>query len=593
MLLVAAGLLVGPVLGIVDPARDFGGLLRPFVHIAVALILFEGGLTLHYHEFRAAAAGVRRLVTVGAVLGFVFAALAARYVAGLPWPVALVLGAILVVTGPTVIVPLLRQARLARRPASFLKWEGIINDPTGAILAVLLFELFTRTGLGLPQAEGGLAGQTGLLREVLLSLGLALVVAVALGLGVGWALRLAFRRGWVPSFLKPAVVFGSALLVFGLDNLVLEESGLVAATVLGIVIGNTRDVGGIREVRRFKEYLAVLLVSGIFVVLTASLRLEDLARLGWRELAFVLVMLAVVRPLTVTLATWGNHLTRQERLLVGWIAPRGVVAASVAGFFGPELARRGYPGAELLVPLVFAMVLATVVLHGFSLPWLARRLGLGGAGEGSLLIVGASSWSLDLARTLQKADVPVGALQLLSPAVAPGPAGRHPDLRGRDPGRRRPRGAGRGRDRLRPGRDARRPLQRAGLRPLRGRAGPRAHPPAPAARRRPHRPWRARPRGPRPDRLPRGPDIRGFGGPSPPGLALRGDPARRNEPEGRDEKSEPLLLVRASGVVVPSTADAFASPRAGDLLVTLVAPKAAAAVKGGPYEARTPASAGA
>ena len=129
VLLVAAGLLVGPVLGIVDPARDFGGLLRPFVHIAVALILFEGGLTLHYHEFRAAATGVRRLVTVGAVLGFVFAALAARYVAGLPWPVALVLGAILVVTGPTVIVPLLRQARLARRPASFLKWEGNHQRP--------------------------------------------------------------------------------------------------------------------------------------------------------------------------------------------------------------------------------------------------------------------------------------------------------------------------------------------------------------------------------------------------------------------------------------------------------------------------------
>ncbi len=159
VLLVAAGLLVGPVLGLVDPARDFGGLLRPFVHIAVALILFEGGLTLHYHEFRAAAAGVKRLVTVGAVLGFAFATLAARYVAGLPWPVALVLGAILVVTGPTVIVPLLRQARLARRPASFLKWEGIINDLTGAILAVLLFEFFMRSGLACPRRRAASPGR--------------------------------------------------------------------------------------------------------------------------------------------------------------------------------------------------------------------------------------------------------------------------------------------------------------------------------------------------------------------------------------------------------------------------------------------------
>ncbi len=593
VLLVAAGLLVGPVLGIVDPARDFGGLLRPFVHVAVALILFEGGLTLHYHEFRAAAAGVRRLVTVGAVLGFVFAALAARYVAGLPWPVALVLGAILVVTGPTVIVPLLRQARLARRPASFLKWEGIINDPTGAILAVLLFELFTRTGLGLPQAEGGLAGQTGLLREVLLSLGLALVVAVALGLGVGWALRLAFRRGWVPSFLKPAVVFGSALLVFGLDNLVLEESGLVAATVLGIVIGNTRDVGGIREVRRFKEYLAVLLVSGIFVVLTASLRLEDLARLGWRELAFVLVMLVVVRPLTVTLATWGNHLTRQERLLVGWIAPRGVVAASVAGFFGPELARRGYPGAELLVPLVFAMVLATVVLHGFSLPWLARRLGLGGAGEGSLLIVGASNWSLDLARTLQKADVPVVLSDSYPRPLRPAQRAGIPTYEGEIL-------AGDVHEELDVGgigyvlaatRDdpynalvcahfaAELGHERTLQLPLHGadHTDPGALDPE------------ARGRIAFPEDL----TFEDLEARHRQGWRFAATRLAENEPEGRDEKSEPLLLVRASGVVVPSTADAFASPRAGDLLVTLAAPKAAGAVKGGPYEARTPASAGA
>ena len=410
VLLTLAGLAAGPLLGWIEPEEDFGPLLRPFIAIAVALILFEGGLSLRFHEFREAGSGVRRLVSLGAALSWLFGAAAAHFIAGLSWPVALLLGAILVVTGPTVILPLLRQARLARRPGSYLKWEGTLNDPIGALLAVLLFEFFAQTRLGAkPLAAGGAAEaeEARALVEVLLSLGLAALAAAALGIGGGLLLRGAFRRGWVPGFLKAPLVFGAALVAFGLNNLVLAESGLVAATILGIVLGNTRNVGGIREVRRFKEYLTLILVSGVFVVLTANLDPEVLTRIGWREAAFLAAMLLLVRPAAVVLATLGDEMSWRERALVGWIAPRGVVAASVAGFFGPEMAARGYPDAEMLVPLVFAMIFLTVVLHGFSLPWFARRLGLAAAGGEGVLIVGASPWSIDLAGALKRAGAPV------------------------------------------------------------------------------------------------------------------------------------------------------------------------------------------
>jgi NhaP-type Na+/H+ or K+/H+ antiporter len=396
-----AGILIGPVAGLVHPSEQFGPVLRPMVAVAVALILFEGGLSLRFHEFREAAAGVKRLVTVGVLLSWVLGAAAAHWLGGLGWPVALLLGAILVVTGPTVIVPLLRQARLARRPASFLKWEGIINDPIGAMLAVLVFEFFALSGIG----SG--TGEARALAESLLQLGLSVLVAVALGVGVGLFLRPAFRREWVPEFLKAPVVLAAALVVFGLNNLVLPESGLLATTILGVVVGNTRDVGGIESVRRFNENLTVILVSAIFVLLTADLDYGLLTALDWRAVALLAAVLFAVRPAAVWLSTIGTDMSWQERVLVGWTAPRGIVAAVVAGFFGPQLVERGFAGAEMLVPLVFAVILLTVVLHGFSVGWLARRLGLAAASKEGVLIVGATDWSTDLAHQLRHVGVPV------------------------------------------------------------------------------------------------------------------------------------------------------------------------------------------
>lgn len=404
-----AGVVAGPVLGVLDPAADFGALLRPAIAVAVALILFDGGMNLRVHEFRETARGVKRLVSVGVVLAWAFGSAAAHWIGGLSWPVALLLGAILVVTGPTVIVPLLRQAKLARRPASFLKWEGIINDPTGAILAVLVFEFFMLSGFGAEADEGAAA-----LVEVLSKLGLAVAAAALLGGGVAVGLLSALRRGWVPEYLKAPLVVAAVLMVFGLNNLVLAESGLLATTLFGIVIGNARNVGGLEPVRRFNEYLTLLLVSGVFILLTASLDPAILADLDWRAAAFLAAVLLVVRPAAVWLATIRADMTWQERTLIGWIAPRGIVAGAISGFFGPQMAAAGFAGGEMLLPLVFAVIFLTMVAHGFTLRPLARRLGLAASSKEGVLLVGATLWTQRLAMKLKELDVPV----LLSDANA-------------------------------------------------------------------------------------------------------------------------------------------------------------------------------
>ncbi|HKJ70453.1 MAG TPA: sodium:proton antiporter [Gammaproteobacteria bacterium] len=394
VLLTAAGLAVGPGLGLVDPARDFGGLLRPLVALAVGVILFEGGFSLHIHEVRHTARAILRLITLGVALAWVLGAAAGHWIAGLSWPVAAVLGAILVITGPTVIGPLLRQARLQARPASFLKWEGIINDPVGALLAILTFEYLVHSGPASPlwQVAGGLL--------------LAAGIAAALGGGGGYLLGRAFDRGVVPEFLKAPVLFATILLVYALANLVQAESGLLATTAMGLVMGNMRLASSL-ELRRFKEHIVVILISVLFVVLAADLQPGLLAALDWRAGAFVLAMLLAVRPLAAGLATVGAYMTWRERLLVAGVAPRGVVTAAMAGVLGPALVEQGYADGRLLLPLVFGVILLTVSVHGFTIRPLARWLGLVAARRDGVLIVGAQGWTVELAKVLDKLDIPV------------------------------------------------------------------------------------------------------------------------------------------------------------------------------------------
>ncbi len=393
VLLLPFGLAVGPGLGWINPAADLGSLLDPIIKVGVAVILFEGGLRLRFHELRHAGEGVARLVTVGVLLSFPLYSAAAHFVGGLAWPVALVFGAIIVVTGPTVIIPLLRQARLRRRPASYLKWEGIVNDPTGALLAVVIFDYLVSAG------EAPLA-------HILPRVAIGLALAAALGVGSGWVLGNVFRRGFIPEYLKGPAALTAAIAVYVVANIVLSESGLLAATLLGVTLGNM-SLPSIDEIRRFKEYIALVLVSGVFILLSANIDATIALQLDWRSAALLVAVLFVVRPLAVVAATLGTGMTWQERLLVAWIAPRGIVAAAMAGVFGAALLARGYPTAELLLPLVFALIFVTVVLHGLTIGSLARWLGLSARSANGVLIVGASPWSQAFASALKEMEVPV------------------------------------------------------------------------------------------------------------------------------------------------------------------------------------------
>ncbi|CAN5201219.1 sodium:proton antiporter [soil metagenome] len=394
VILSIAGLIAGPGLGVLDPAAAFGDLLRPVISLCVAVILFEGGLSLELHELRAAAQGVRRLVYIGAPLAWVLSALAAHYIGGLEWAVAVVFGAIMIVTGPTVIMPLLRQTALNRRTASYLKWEGIVNDPIGALLAVLSFQFFISAGAG-----SGWAAVAG-------GVGLALLAAVLLGGVGGWLTGKVFLKGYVPEYLKSPVMMGVVLVVYALSNSLQHEAGLLAVVIMGVVIGNMR-LPGIDDMKRFKEYLSLMLVAVVFVLLTANLDPAVIHTIDWRGVALVAAILLITRPATVFLATLGAGLDSRDRLLLMWIAPRGIVAAATAGLMGPSLARAGYEDAAALLPLVFAVIFVTVFLHGLSIGWLEKRLGLASQQRGSVLIVGASPWSTELALTLQKLEVNV------------------------------------------------------------------------------------------------------------------------------------------------------------------------------------------
>ncbi|MEC9016992.1 MAG: sodium:proton antiporter [Pseudomonadota bacterium] len=406
-LMLAAGVISGPVLHLINPEHVFGELLEPMVSVAVALILFEGGLSLNFRELRKTDGAVTRLVLLGAPIGWILGAVACFYVAGLVWPVAILFAGILVVTGPTVVLPLLRQSNVAARPRAILKWEAIVNDPVGALLGVVTYEYLRR------------AGEGGSLASVIFALVAAAVVAGLIGWLAAKALGWAFPRGHVPEYLKAPVLLVAVIGVFVLSNAIQQETGLLAVTVMGVALANMR-LDSLRDIQPFKENVTVLLISGVFVILSASLDFEALRQFEWRFLAFLLVLMFLVRPATVLISLAFTKVPWNERLLVAWIAPRGIVAVAISGLFALRLDRLGYSDGSILVTLSFAVVVATILFHGFSIRPVARLLKVTGGAERGLLIVGATPFSLELATQLRQLEVPVtiadNSWQRLSPA---------------------------------------------------------------------------------------------------------------------------------------------------------------------------------
>ncbi|MEL6708866.1 MAG: sodium:proton antiporter [Pseudomonadota bacterium] len=407
VLMLAAGFLAGPVAGefgfrLIDPEAAFGDLLDPAINIGVALILFEGGLSLDLRELRHSGGAVYRLATIGVVVGWALGSVAANQIAGLAWPVAILFGGILIVTGPTVVVPLLRQATVQTRPNAILKWEGIVNDPTGALCAVIAYEYFKFLREA-PEAS---------LVDVVPPLLIAAVLAGLIGYAAARLVAYLFPRGAIPEYLKVPVLFTAVIGVFVLANMIEHELGLVAVTVMGVTLANT-GFSSLRSIHPFKENVAVLLVSGIFILLASSLTISDLAYLDPRESVgirfwlFVLALLFFVRPLTVLISLLGSNVPWNERAFIAWIAPRGIVLVAISGLFSLRLSELGYNDGQVLTALSFAVVVATVIAHGFTIDLAAKWLNVKGDTRPGILIVGSTPWAIALAKQVQALSTPV------------------------------------------------------------------------------------------------------------------------------------------------------------------------------------------
>ncbi|MEJ5118157.1 sodium:proton antiporter [Gluconobacter cerinus] len=397
VLLFTIGLLFGPGLGIVHPSETMGWVFRPLVSLLVAIVVFEGGMALDIRQLREAGEGVARLTMLALPINWVLGSLAAHYVAHLEWGTSMLFGAIIVVTGPTVVLPLLRSAKLQPRVAAFLRWEAIVNDPLGAILAAVVLQLML---LHVDLHTGVFFTHT--LPDLLA----AATESISAGILPAYLIRYLFTRDMMPEILKTPVLISMALLIFTACNLEMEGAGLVAVTIFGMALTNLH-IPGVAELRRIKESMVVLVVSVLFILLTADLHRDVLKHLSIPILMLTLVVLFVVRPVGIFFSTLGTSMPWKERLFVGWIAPRGIVAAAVAGAAGIRLKETGYQSADLIMPAVFAVIAVTMILHGFSLRPIARALKLTLSNDPAIAILGASKWSIDLAACLHRENIPV------------------------------------------------------------------------------------------------------------------------------------------------------------------------------------------
>ncbi|MFW5823383.1 MAG: cation:proton antiporter [Marinobacter sp.] len=394
LFLLAGGIVAGPVLGWLQPEPLFGDLLFPMISLAVAVILFEGSLTLKYEEIRGHGRMVRNLIPVGAVVTCVIGTLAARWILDVSWQVALLFGAISIVTGPTVIAPLLRSVRPKQNLANVLRWEGIIIDPVGALLAVLVLEAIISWGQG------------NVFWHSVYIFGKTVAVGLVLGAGAGWLNGIALRKHWLPQYLHNAGTLTFMLGVYALSNELAHESGLLTVTVMGIWMANMKMVP-IDDILEFKESLSVLLISALFIILAARVDFGAIAELGWGLAAVLAILMLVARPLSILLASVGTSLNWREIAFLSWIAPRGIVAAAVSALFAFQLENHGYEDASTLVPLVFMLIIATVTLQSLTARPVARALGVAEPPAFGFLILGANSGARAIGKALQKNGIPV------------------------------------------------------------------------------------------------------------------------------------------------------------------------------------------
>ena len=388
LFLLTAGILAGPILGLLKPDMLLGDLLFPFVSLSVAVILFEGSLTLKFQDIRGHGKTVSNLVTIGALITWAIVGYSTYRLLDLSIELAFLFGAIVVVTGPTVIIPMLRIVRPNTKVANVLRWEGIVIDPLGALLAVLVFDFI-------------ISGQQhNVLSTMFLAFGKIILSGFLIGFISAWSLGNLLRKQLVPQYLRNIFTLISVLTVFVLSETIESESGLLAVTVMGITMANMKDMD-IDNILDFKESLSVLLISVLFIVLAARIEIAELIFVGWPAIILLGIIILIARPVAVFVSSIGSDLSFNEKLMIAWIGPRGIVAAAISALFALRLEDAGYSEAVLLVPLTFVIIIGTVVIQSTTAQHIAEFLKVREPSPTGLLIVGAGNVARAIAKELQ------------------------------------------------------------------------------------------------------------------------------------------------------------------------------------------------
>lgn len=402
--LILIGLLVGPIAAAylsedgskwIEPIWNGekglfpGESLYYFVSLAISIILFEGGLTLKRNEIKNVGPVITKLITLGSAITFFGSGIVAHYIFGLGWDLSFLFAGLIIVTGPTVITPILRNIPLKKDISTVLKWEGILIDPIGALVAVLVFEFISVGGGG------------GFTKTALIEFGKILLFGTTFGFTFAHALAYAINKKMIPHYLLNVVSLSTVLLVFVESEVFAHESGLLAVVVMGMVLGNGK-LKNLKELLYFKESLSVLLISILFILLAANINIKDLMLLYTWDTAYLFaIVVFIIRPLAVFASTYKSKLKLNEKLFISWVGPRGIVAAGIASLFGSKLLKQGVEGAEYITPLVFMIVLGTVLLNATTARFFAKLVGVFLQSSDAILFVGASKSSRLIASFLR------------------------------------------------------------------------------------------------------------------------------------------------------------------------------------------------
>jgi len=367
-----------------------GERLFNFVSLAISIILFEGGLTLKKEEILNVGPAILKLITLGSAVTFFGGGIAAHFIFNLSWQISFLFSALIIVTGPTVIAPILRNIPLKKDVSAVLKWEGILIDPIGALVAVLIFE-FIRVGEGYNYTI-----------EALIEFGKLIIIGFSIGFTFAYGLYYAIKKKVIPHYLLNVVSLALVLAVFVMSDLLAHESGLLSVVIMGMVLGNMK-LEGLKEILYFKESLSVLLISILFILLAANINIEEMMLLyKWETLLLFGIVIFVLRPLAVFLSTTHSGLNFKEKLFISWVGPRGIVAAGIASLFGLKLSMQGEPGAEYITPLVFMIVLGTVLLNATTARLFAKIAGVFLKSSDGIIMIGASNFARLIADYLKK-----------------------------------------------------------------------------------------------------------------------------------------------------------------------------------------------